>query len=90
MLGGAALHAAPPPAAVVAFVDKHCAACHNDVDKENGLDLTTLAYEPADGANFALWVKVHDRVQAGEMPPKKKARPEAADLEKFVQTMASI
>ncbi len=89
MLGGAALHAAPPPAAAVAFVDKYCASCHNDVDKENGLDLTSLAYEPADGTNLAVWVKVHDRVKSGEMPPKKKARPEAADLEKFVQTMAS-
>ena len=89
MTGGAALRAATPPAAATAFIEKHCASCHNDVDKENGLDLTSLAYAPDDAANFALWIKVHDRVQAGEMPPKKKARPEAADLEKFVQTMAS-
>src|SRR5947209_9177459 len=84
LLGGAALRAAPPPTAVVAFIDRHCADCHNDVDKEARLDLTSLAYDPADGANFALWVKVHDRVKAGEMPPKKKARPAAADLETFV------
>jgi hypothetical protein len=34
-------------------------------------------------------VKVYDRVKAGEMPPKKKARPEAAALENFLRTMAS-
>ena len=89
MTGGASLRAAVPPAVASAFIEKHCASCHNDVDKENGLDLTSLAYAPDDAANFALWIKVHDRVKTGEMPPKKKARPEAADLEKFVQTMAS-
>ena len=81
--------AAPPPPVAAAFIEQHCASCHNDVDKEHGLDLTSLAYDPANAANFALWVKVHDRVQAGEMPPKKKARPEAADLAQFVQTISS-
>ena len=80
--------AAQPPVAA-AFIEKHCASCHNDTDKENGLDLTSLAYDPADPANFALWVKVHDRVQAGEMPPAKKPRPAPADLEGFVRAMAS-
>src|SRR5690349_8299517 len=53
---------------VAAFTDKYCSSCHNDVDKEAGLDLTSLKYSPADAENFALWVKVHDRVQNGEMP----------------------
>ena len=88
LAGAVALRAATPPVAA-SFIEKHCAACHNDTDKENGLDLTSLAYDPANAANFALWVKVHDRVQAGEMPPKKKPRPDAEDLEQFVQTMAS-
>ncbi len=88
-LGGMALRAAPLPAEVTAFLGRHCADCHNDVDKEAQLDLTNLAYNPKDAANLALWVRVHDRVQAGEMPPKKKSRPAAADLGKFVQTMAS-
>ena len=29
-------------------------------------------YTPDDPANFARWVKVHDRLQAGEMPPKEE------------------
>ena len=51
----------------LAFTDRHCSSCHNDVDKEGGLDLTTINYAPEDSANFLTWVKVHDRVQAGEM-----------------------
>jgi mono/diheme cytochrome c family protein len=90
LLGGAALRAAPPPAAAVAFIDRHCADCHSGTDKEAGLDLASLDYDPVDGANFALWVRVHDRVKAGEMPPKKKkTRPQTADLETFVQAMAA-
>src|SRR3954468_6993547 len=65
---------------VVAFTDRYCSSCHNDVDKEGGFDLTTFKFAPADPANFAQWVKVHDRVQAGEMPPKEKKRPDRGDL----------
>jgi hypothetical protein len=69
---------------MLAFTDRHCSSCHNDVDKEGGLDLTSLKFTPADPANFSTWVKVHDRVQAGEMPPKEKKRPESRELAAFV------
>jgi hypothetical protein len=71
------------------FIEKHCAECHDSETKKAGLDLTALSYLPEDQSNFATWVKVHDRVQAGEMPPKKKARPEAATLDLFVKGLAS-
>jgi hypothetical protein len=71
------------------FIEKHCADCHDGVTKEANLDLTTLQFDPEDKANFATWVKVQDRVQAGEMPPKKKARPEPVALDGFVKSMAA-
>lgn len=74
---------------IVAFTERHCSSCHNDVDKEAGLDLTSLKYNPSDRENFATWIKVHDRVQTGEMPPKEKKRPEAADLASFVKSLDS-
>src|SRR3954462_15295305 len=76
-----------PEADVFAFTDRHCSSCHNDVDKEGGLDLTSLKYTPDDPANFQLWVKVHDRVQAGEMPPKEKKRPDATAMGAFVKAL---
>jgi hypothetical protein len=72
-----------------AFTDKHCSSCHNDVDKEGGLDLTTMKYSPEEAANFLTWVKVHDRVQAGEMPPKEKKRPTPAELGGFVKNLGA-
>ena len=71
------------------FTDKYCSSCHNDVDKEGGLDLTALTVVPGDVANFAAWVKVHDRVQNGEMPPKEKKRPEARDTTAFLRQLSA-
>src|SRR5215207_5524249 len=73
----AAAAAAFPSDQVEAFTDQYCSSCHNDVDKEADLDLTTLKFNPADPSNFGMWVKVHDRVQNGEMPPKEKKTPDA-------------
>lgn len=72
-----------------AFTEKYCANCHNDVDKEGGLDLTSLPQASADPATSLTWVKVHDRLQAGEMPPKEKKRPDPSELETFVKGLAS-
>ncbi|NJN05368.1 MAG: hypothetical protein HC814_01735 [Rhodobacteraceae bacterium] len=47
------------------FIEKHCAECHDDLTTKAGLDLTGLPFDPEDGANFATWVRVHDRAKAG-------------------------
>jgi hypothetical protein len=83
-VSGAALWSEAKP-----FIEAHCADCHDSVMQEANLDLTVLPYDPEDKANFATWVKVHDRVKAGEMPPQKKARPAAGDLDAFVKGMAA-
>ncbi len=77
------------PAQVTTFIDRRCADCHDDVEKKGGLDLTALPFEPDQDKNFNLWVKVHDRVMADEMPPKKKPRPEAKEAAQFTRTLAS-
>lgn len=69
-LFAACLLLAAAPARSADFKEKYCTACHNGVAKTGGLDLTTFPFNPTDSANFAQWVKVHDRVRAGEMPPR--------------------
>jgi hypothetical protein len=61
------------------FFQKHCTECHDADTKKGSLDLTTLPPANSSAENFARWVKVHDRIESGEMPPKKKARPPAKD-----------
>ena len=89
-VGSLPLQAAPPAEeTLAAFTDRYCSNCHNDVDREGGLDLTTLKYTPGDAANFLTWVKVHERVESGEMPPKEKKRPNAADVAALIKTLGS-
>ena len=61
------------------FFKAHCVECHDADTKKGNLDLTALKPNFADAENFARWVKVHDSIESGEMPPKKKARPPAKD-----------
>jgi len=85
----AALAAADLPPAGRRFVAKHCFECHDAEMKKGGLDLTALKFEPANPTNFSTWVLVHDRVMLGEMPPKKKTRPETTELEAFTKSLSS-
>src|SRR2546426_537657 len=77
------------PAPASAFLEKHCFECHDTETKKGGLDLTSLKFEVNNPTNFSRWVLIHDRVSNGEMPPKKKPRPETADLDSFVNSLAS-
>ncbi|MCB1078865.1 MAG: DUF1587 domain-containing protein, partial [Verrucomicrobiae bacterium] len=83
LLGGSA-GAAELPESVAAFLDRHCYECH-DADVAKGkLNLADFAFDPANGDNLAKWERVFDRVRAGEMPPEKKPRPEAPELDRFL------
>src|SRR6187399_596739 len=88
LLCGVAL-ADEAPKTAAKFFDQYCSDCHYE-DKKGDLDLSELTFEPGNRDNFATWVRVFDRVSAGEMPPKKrKERPAPADLATFTHTVSS-
>ena len=57
------------PAETKTFLDKNCTACHRTAKAPAGIDLTTLDFQPDNPENFSRWVRVHDAVQQGAMPP---------------------
>lgn len=63
----------------LAFFSAHCHACHDADSREGDLDLTALEADFSDRDSFARWMKVHDRIESGEMPPKDVERPSAAE-----------
>ena len=67
--------------------DQHCYDCHDGDSKKGGLDLTELKWKPDDAENLQQWTKVFDKVQRGEMPPKKKDRPTAEVSSSFLKTL---
>ncbi|MDX2033307.1 MAG: DUF1592 domain-containing protein [Blastocatellia bacterium] len=82
-----------PPSADAAvnvreFLEANCLACHDSQTKKGNLDLSALKFDPADEKAFAVWVKVHDRVRDGEMPPGKSAQPQPAARAGFLKAIA--
>jgi len=75
---------APAPSleeAVTPLVEASCLGCHGENTK-TGLDLETLGYDLSQPNEFRHWVRVYDRVAAGEMPPQGKRRPDSKLVEK--------
>ena len=85
ILGAIQLRADPPFNGSDAFIRKSCVGCHNSPTGPGRLDLTKLGYEPSNPDNFNVWVKVHDLVSAGQMPPAGIPRPPAEAVTQFVK-----
>lgn len=58
------------PAAGQALLPTVCAGCHNARNAMGGLDLAALPPRFDDRSLRERWIRVHDRVAKGEMPPK--------------------
>jgi hypothetical protein len=69
------------------FLGKHCMDCHDADSKKGELDLSALAERMDSLDTFSMWVKIHDRVQGGEMPPAKKAQPSDGDRSSFLKAL---
>jgi len=83
LLSSALLIAAGPRAAQAEanmFFAKHCLACHDATEKSGGLDLSALKSEMQHADNFAVWLKIYDRVTLGEMPPRSEPRPPSTEI----------
>jgi hypothetical protein len=84
---GTATRASGAPSALQPFLERHCLECHDAETRKGGLDLASLPFEPRHATNFSRWVTLYDRVQAGEMPPRKKARPDPRELAAFTGSL---
>ena len=57
------------------LVEASCIDCH-DADTDTPLNFEKIGHDLTDADTFRQWVKIFDRVDKGEMPPKKKKRPD--------------
>lgn len=78
----------PMPEALNRVIENHCADCHDDLDPKGGLDLFSLEFDLEDAHLTERWVKVHDLLAAGEMPPKEKSRLGDAERAEAVEVLA--
>jgi mono/diheme cytochrome c family protein len=72
------------PAQARRFLDAHCVDCHSGAEPEAGLALDATTKTPA----VATWVRIHDRIQSGEMPPPEAEQPTAAEKRELLDWLA--
>ncbi len=61
---------AAPPAQLASLLQQHCSQCHDKDAHSGGLELMALPFDLQDRSIRDQWIRVHDRVEKGEMPPK--------------------
>lgn len=71
------------------FLEQNCTSCHAGSDAAGGLDLTHFLADLSDAGNFERAVRIHDRVQNGEMPPASKKQPKEAERRMFLESLAA-
>lgn len=76
----------PPFAA--SFLETYCLDCHDSSEQKGDLDLENTSFDLSNPEIFSKWVLVHDRADHGEMPPKKKKRPEEGELKSFLSAIS--
>jgi hypothetical protein len=85
--------AAPASAAdfgpdAVAFLRKHCVACHGEKKKSSGIVLHAVTDDAGVLKNRKTFTKVLHVLDAGEMPPEGKARPTVEEVDAFKKAVA--
>lgn len=78
--GAAEFHARARP-----FVDAHCVDCHGPDVQRAGLRLDAVGTDLTDEASLAKWVRVHDMIAAGKMPPRRSEKPVKPEVEQFTR-----
>ncbi|YCM45452.1 DUF1592 domain-containing protein [Verrucomicrobiaceae bacterium 227] len=87
-LGSVALAGEPIASAVTPFLQDHCFECHDGATQKGELNLEELSLKLDDPGVMRTWILVHDRLAAGEMPPKKKNAPPVAERDPFLETLS--
>ncbi len=82
-MGGAA-HAVEDEAGfrrvVLPFLETHCTACHGEKKQKGDFRIDTLPRDFRDEGIARHWAEMMDRMDSGDMPPKKEPRPAGAEI----------
>ncbi|MDA0807310.1 MAG: DUF1592 domain-containing protein [Planctomycetota bacterium] len=70
------------------FFTQYCIDCHGDTTQEATLDLNSLPGDFGDAEALRRWVKVHDRIASGEMPPRDAEQPSKSDRSAVVKALS--
>jgi hypothetical protein len=69
------------------FLARYCFDCHQGQDAQAGLDLQATKFDLSGGEGLARWIKIYDRIQMGEMPPKDAQQPDDGARKELLSTL---
>ena len=73
-----------------AFLGKHCIRCHGPEKQKGELRIDQLARAFKLGTDSHRWAEAMEKVNSGEMPPKKEKQPTQAEIAAFVSSLDSL
>lgn len=66
------------------FLSTHCISCHGEKKQKGKVTLHQLDADFTDGGTLALWERVLEQLEIGEMPPDDKVQPKAARRQEVI------
>lgn len=70
-----------------AFLEKHCIRCHGPQKEEGDIRIDRLSRDFKAGTDSHHWAEALDKVNSGEMPPKKEPQPTQAEIGDFLTSL---
>jgi mono/diheme cytochrome c family protein len=70
-----------------AFLNQHCVRCHGPEKQKGNVRFDQLTRDFKLGADSHRWAEAIEKVNSGEMPPKKEKQPTQAEIAAFVTSL---
>jgi Protein of unknown function (DUF1592)/Protein of unknown function (DUF1588)/Protein of unknown function (DUF1587)/Protein of unknown function (DUF1595)/Protein of unknown function (DUF1585)/Planctomycete cytochrome C len=73
-----------------AFLEKHCVRCHGPQKEEGDIRIDRLSRDFKAGVDTHHWAEALDKINSGEMPPKKEPQPTLDEIATFVVSLDAL
>ena len=73
-----------------AFLEKHCVRCHGPQKQEGDIRIDRLSRDFKAGVDTHHWAEALDKINSGEMPPKKEPQPTLDEIATFVVSLDAL
>lgn len=70
------------------WIKKQCVNCHNEDEPNGELILSNIDLNFSTEETVQRWIRIHDRVRSGEMPPPEAAQPSLQQREQFTELVS--
>ena len=70
-----------------AFLEKHCIRCHGPKKEEGDIRIDRLSRDFKLSRDSHHWAEALDKLNSGEMPPRKEPQPTQAEISAFVTSL---